>query len=139
MPDIDRAAPQPEQPPELASGLALGDPDEQVRPYALTGGRTRPRHAMRMESLLEIGGIPAPTGLPPEADHAVALCRAGRCSVAEIAARLGQPVQVTKIILSDLIDSGALALAVPGTTSGDRVQLLEAVLAGLQKRFSDAA
>ena len=122
------------------AGPAWTEQDEQeVRPYAVTGGRTRPRHAMRLASLLEAGDTPAPHPLTPEADQALRLCSGGQRSVAEIAATIGQPVQVTKIILSDLIDCGALILAVPHTASCDPsadpdtgAQLLEALLAGLQ-------
>jgi Protein of unknown function (DUF742) len=61
-------------------------------------------------------------------------------SVAEIAATLQQPVQVTKIVLSDLIDSGALIIAVPDTSSDPTdVHLLEAVLASPRHRFPDVA
>ncbi|MFE2426947.1 DUF742 domain-containing protein [Streptomyces sp. NPDC059373] len=121
---------------------AWSDEDEQdVRPYSITGGRTRPRHTMRLVSLLAAGRTPPPGGLGPEAEQAFALCRRERRSVAEIAATLQQPVQVTKIVLSDLIDSGALIIAVPDTVSdpADNPQLLEAVLAGLRHKFPDAA
>lgn len=112
---------------------------QEVRPYAVTGGRTRSRHAMRMASLLAAGDTPPPHPLPPEADQALRLCRGGQRSVAEIAATIGQPIQVTKVILSDLIDCGALIIAVPDPATCDpaadpdtSTQLLEALLAGLQ-------
>jgi hypothetical protein len=120
-------------------GSAWSDQDEQeVRPYAVTGGRTRPRHTLRLVSLLRAGRSSPPEVLAPEARAALELCRGELRSVAEIAGLLRQPVQVTKVILSDLIDSGALVLAVPDTTS-NTVQLMEAVLAGLRNKFSDVA
>lgn len=84
--------------------------------------------------MLRAGRV-SPDEPSPEAKQVLQLCRAGPRSVAEIAATLGLPVQVTKIILSDLIDCGALSFVVPTITSGDPAsdpQLLEAVLAGLR-------
>ena len=48
---------------------AWADEDEQdVRPYAVTGGRTRPRHTMRLVSLLVAGHALPPGALVPEAE-----------------------------------------------------------------------
>ncbi|MBA9002827.1 DUF742 domain-containing protein [Thermomonospora cellulosilytica] len=120
--------------------------EHDVRPYVVTGGRTRPRHAMRLVSLLAAGDALPAEPLAPEAEQALRLCRGGQRSVAEIAATIGQPAQVTKIILSDLIDCGALIIAVPDTASGDPAsdpdngtQLLESLLAGLHTHFSGVA
>lgn len=111
--------------------------EQDVRPYALTGGRTVPRHPMRLATMLAARHAPGPEALAPEAVHALLLCRTEQRSVAEIAAHLRHPVQVVKIILSDLIDCGALAMAVPGTTPDpdNQAQLLEALLAGLRTKF----
>jgi Protein of unknown function (DUF742) len=116
-----------------------GEDEQPLRPYAITGGRTRPRYTMRLVSLLVAGHTLPQEVLAPEAEAAFVLCRSEQRSVAEIAARLRQPVQVTKIILSDLIDSGALVMAVPDTTCDPdkTVQLVEAVLAGLQHKFAN--
>jgi hypothetical protein len=128
MPDFDRPA-------------WTDQDEEEVRPYAVTGGRTHPRHTMRLVSLLAAGRIKPSAALTPEAECALGLCRAAQRSVAEIASHLGQPVQVTKVVLSDLIDSGVLVMAVPDTPSEPHKdpQLLEAVLAGLQRKFSNVA
>ncbi|QXJ26996.1 DUF742 domain-containing protein [Actinomadura graeca] len=77
----------------------------------------------------------------PEAAHALGLCRVRDCTVAEIAATLGRPVPVTKIILSDLLDCGALAVAVPAAatdpvTGRPAPQVLEALLAGLRNHHA---
>ncbi|MFJ9420012.1 DUF742 domain-containing protein [Streptomyces sp. NPDC101227] len=117
------------------NGPAWTDEEEQdVRPYAVTGGRTKPRHTMRLESLLAAGPTASAGDLGPEASQAVALCRSGPRSVAELAAVLRQPVQVTRVVLSDLIDSGALRLAISDTSSNPHdPQLLEALLARLER------
>ncbi|WP_021596581.1 DUF742 domain-containing protein [Actinomadura welshii] len=113
--------------------------EEEVRPYAITGGRTRPQHSMRLVTLLEAADVARARGLAPEAVQAVGLCKAQPCSVAEIAARIGLPIQVAKIILSDLIDCGALVMALPAPGTADRLQLLEALRSGLETRLSDVA
>lgn len=112
---------------------------EQVRPYAITGGRTRPQHPMRLMTLLDAADITRVQGLGPESSQAVELCRDQPRPVAEIAARLGLPVQATKIILSDLIDRGALVVALPGPGASDHLQLLEALRSGLETRLSHVA
>ncbi|MGI5206212.1 DUF742 domain-containing protein [Spirillospora sp. CA-108201] len=112
---------------------------EQVRPYAITGGRTSPQHAMRLVTLLQAADNAHVHGLGPESAQAVELCRERPCPVAEIAARLGLPVQAAKIIISDLIDRGALVMALPGPGASDRLQLLEALRSGLETRLSDVA
>lgn len=113
--------------------------DEQdVRPYAVTGGRTEPRYTLRLASQLAAGGTAPPASLVPEAHAAFAVCRDVPRSVAEIAATLRLPALVTKIVLSDLIGCGALVLPVPAGARPDDPQLLEAVLAGLHTKFSDA-
>lgn len=115
---------------------AWSDQDvQEVRPYAVTGGRTEPRHRMRLASLLR-ARREAPLGLTPEAERALALCRGEARSVAEIAGTLAQPVLVTKILLSDLIDSGALVLALT-TAKPDDPSILEAYLAGLRNKFRE--
>ena len=116
---------------------------EEVSLYAITGGRTRPRHSMRLVTLLELADPAHADGMAPEALQAVEVCRTQQCSVAvgEIAARIGLPVQATKIVLSDLIDAGALVMARPGpdTSASDQLQLLEALRSGLETRLSDVA
>ncbi|GAA4242330.1 hypothetical protein GCM10022254_74950 [Actinomadura meridiana] len=77
----------------------------------VTGGVTRPQYPMRYDTVLVATAPPVPdVRLQPEAAQALRMCRRqGWCSVAEIAATIGQPVLVTQIILSDLIARGALA------------------------------
>ncbi|MEU8346646.1 DUF742 domain-containing protein [Spirillospora sp. NPDC048832] len=138
-------APSSLPPPEGAIGAPPGREPwdtydiEDVRPYAITGGRTRPKHAMRLVTLLEAGDPVRAAGMAPEAVQAVEVCRVQPCSVAEIAALIGYPVHVAKIILSDLVDRGALVMALPGPGSLDHLQLLEGLLSGLETKLSDVA
>lgn len=145
--------------------LVWADQDEQdVRPYLVTGGRTEARYVLRLESLLAAAPPPSAPGngasaprrpadgsvdgseggavLPPEADQVLELCRARRhTSVAEIAAWIGQPVQVAKILIGDLLDRCALVRAASGDLPGgaSAQEVLEAAVAGLEARFSGAA
>ena len=112
---------------------------EEVSLYAVTGGRTRPRHSMRLVTLLELADPVSAKGMGPEAVKAVEVCRDQPCSVAEISARIGLPIQATKIVRSDLIDSGALVMARPGPEASDQLQLLEALRSGLETRLSNVA
>ncbi|GHA18580.1 DUF742 domain-containing protein [Streptomyces echinoruber] len=118
-----------------------------VRTYILTAGRTRPRHTLSLETVLEPGPGRAGPALPYECEQILTLCRRRRRSVTELAGTLGRPVSAVKILVSDLLD--ARALVVPVTTAytassdpliGPRPsrQLLEATLAGLKARWSDA-
>ncbi|NJQ00875.1 DUF742 domain-containing protein [Streptomyces zingiberis] len=116
-----------------------------VRPYALTGGRTRFGHVLLVESF--VSAIEAPEERPeltagnwadrvmPEMRAIVELCRRMR-SVAEISALLRIPLGVVRVLLSDLADQGKIRIygTGPGTDSGrpDRA-LLERVLSGLRR------
>jgi hypothetical protein len=107
------------------------------RPYLVTGGRTRPSVELDLMSLVRATGQGriAPGGLGREHAVALGLCRTPT-SVAEVAARLRQPVVVTKVLLSDLIEAGALVTrppSPPGEFAETTPQLLEALLAGLKK------
>ncbi|MFJ9211874.1 multi-component regulatory system-3 [Streptomyces sp. L-9-10] len=106
-----------------------------IRPYAVSGGRTRPTTALDLLTLVISTGSGPQTHLGPEHAHAVGLCQ-GPTSVAEVAAHLRLPVTVTKVLLSDLVDCGAITARPPHTFDHptDRF-LLEAVLDGLRRQL----
>lgn len=118
-----------------------------VRPYSLTGGRTRFGHVLLVETFvastaaleapeerkeLTSGGLAA---VMPESRAIVELCRRMR-TVAEIAALLRMPLGVVRVLLSDLADQGRIRVYGTGTGHGtgrpDRA-LLERVLSGLRR------
>jgi hypothetical protein len=109
------------------------DAGQLVRPYTLTDGRTQPTTPLDLLSMVRSTGRVVPQGLDPEHAQALELCHLPT-SVAEVAARLRQPVMVTKVLLSDLIDWSAVTTRAPGASpdSTDR-QKLEALLDGLQR------
>ncbi|MDT0439985.1 MULTISPECIES: DUF742 domain-containing protein [Streptomyces] len=115
-----------------------------VRTYTVVRGRTKPRHLLGLETVLEAGqGRPGPAQAE-ECEEILALCRERRRSVVELAGRLGRPVTAVKILVSDLLDANALAVpltdpyAGTGQGSGPSTQLLEALSAGLRRKWPDA-
>ncbi|HEY9327157.1 MAG TPA: DUF742 domain-containing protein [Streptomyces sp.] len=117
-----------------------------VRTYALTRGRTRPRHLMALDTVLNAGpGRPGP-GQAAECEEILALCREHRRSVTELAGRLGRPVTAVKILISDLLDAHALVVSVTDayassdTEADERptTHLLAALSAGLKRKWPDA-
>lgn len=106
-----------------------------VRPFTISNGRTRPSVAFDLMSQVMATGV-TPLGQPgPEHSLALDLCRAP-ISVAEVAAHLKLPAAVTKVLLSDLVDCGALTERPPDFHHNptDR-SLLEAVLDGLRRQL----
>ncbi|MEU1707648.1 DUF742 domain-containing protein [Streptomyces sp. NPDC005706] len=112
----------------------MDDERQHLRPYALTGGRTRPSHTLERHWLIKARNTVPRTVLSPEGDLVLKLCRSEPLSVAEVAARLCQPLQVAKVMLGDLIDDGVLITAMSVDTSADASdpELLRKLLAGLR-------
>jgi hypothetical protein len=107
-----------------------------VRPYALTGGRTRPVvESLRVETLVSTTSLgEAALGmLEHERRRIAGLCR-GLLSVAEVAAKLGLPLGVVRVLIGDLAAEGLLVVHQPASP-GDRpdLALLERVLFGLRE------
>src|SRR5690349_8208048 len=125
-----------------------------VRPYSLTGGRTRFGHVLLVETFVAAleapeerkeltGGTARAIGsgggslrsVMPELRAIVELCRRMR-TVAEISALLKMPLGVVRVLLSDLADQGKIRVYGTGTAHGtgrpDRA-LLERVLSGLRR------
>ncbi|AXI79574.1 DUF742 domain-containing protein [Peterkaempfera bronchialis] len=109
-----------------------------VRPYAMTGGRTRPRYQLAIEALISTTAAAGRQGgLLPEHQRIVHLCRELK-SVAEISALLSMPLGVARILVADLAEAGLVAIHQPAAASGESggqpdVTLLERVLSGLRK------
>ncbi|MEE1741505.1 DUF742 domain-containing protein [Streptomyces sp. BE147] len=106
-----------------------------IRPYTVINGRTRPSATLDLLSLIMATGSEPRIPLGPEHTEALALCKEPM-SVAEIAALLRLPAVVTKVLLCDLVDCGAVTAHAPAfhDLPTDR-SLLEAVLDGLRRQL----
>ncbi|MFF4404562.1 DUF742 domain-containing protein [Streptomyces sp. NPDC001262] len=107
-----------------------------VRPYAMTGGRTRPRYQLAIEALVHTTAQPSQLhGQLPEHQRICHLCHEIK-SVAEISALLSIPLGVARILVADLAEAGLVAIHQPGgdASAGGQpdVTLLERVLSGLR-------
>jgi DNA-directed RNA polymerase specialized sigma24 family protein len=113
------------------------DPTRLVRPYAVTGGRTRPAfnaEELELETLVSTTtlGEAAAAALSLERRAIAMLCREV-LSIVEIAAHLDIPIGVARVLVGDMAHEGLLSLHRP-TSPTDRpdLALLERVLYGLR-------
>ena len=107
-----------------------------VRPYTVTGGRTRSRadSELPMETLVLASprGRGSLGGLRFERADVIRLCDEIQ-SVAEVSARLALPLGVARVLVGDLHSEGLLDVHRPvPTSSGPDAILLGKVLDGLQ-------
>ncbi|MBM9509300.1 DUF742 domain-containing protein [Actinacidiphila acididurans] len=108
-----------------------------VRPYVVTDGRAHPtRNTLDLVTLVNGTGSRPLTGLSPEKRRVVELCRPGALSLAEVAGHLNLAISVTKVLVSDLIDSGHLTARAPiPRTELPDARILQEVLDGLRSRL----
>ncbi|TWP51687.1 DUF742 domain-containing protein [Lentzea tibetensis] len=124
-------APPPEPEPEFEPEPVWPeyvDSSALVRPYARTGGRTESSYDLRLETLIsaeEVNLYRATNDQLPM----MRLCVHPR-SVAEIAALSDVPLGVARVLLSDLITLGLVAVHERDLPD---MSLLERVLAGLHR------
>jgi Protein of unknown function (DUF742) len=113
------------------------DDDPRVVPvYAITGGRTRATdHDLPVETLVTTtdDGLVSLPRLRFERARIVELCRQP-VSVIEVAAHLGLPVGVARVLVSDLHGDRLLAVHRPAVSPGGRPppEILERLLHGLR-------
>jgi hypothetical protein len=107
-----------------------------VRPYAITGGRTRGHTDLPYETIIQTTaeGQQALPRLVMERRRVVELC-GSPLSVAEISAHLKLAIGVAMVIVGDLKSEGLVATSQPRTSRDDRpdIELLERVLDGLRQ------
>jgi Protein of unknown function (DUF742) len=110
------------------------EPGRLVRPYAMTGGRTRSAHDdLELETLVSTTALGETSlTLSLERRSIALLCR-DILSVAEISARLDLPIGVARVLVGDMADEGLVTVHRPAGV-GDRpdLALLERVLYGLR-------
>ncbi len=106
--------------------------------YAVTGGRTRSSRGpdMPVETLVTATSAGGRAGdLRLEYRATVELAERP-ISIVEIGAMLGVPVGVARVLVSDLVDAGYLAVHLPPSSSGGgpAPEILERLLEGLRAR-----
>ncbi|MBW5484629.1 DUF742 domain-containing protein [Streptomyces bambusae] len=124
------AAPAPERLPIRGADRRPA----RVRPYSLTGGRTRFARVLLVETFVAtLDAEPRKNDRMPEMRAIVEVCRRMR-TIAEIAALLKLPLGVVRVLVTDLADQGRIRVYADGHGSGrpDRA-LLERVLSGLRR------
>lgn len=106
-----------------------------IRPYTVSNGRTEPTIRMELLSMVIATGRRQRGQLGPDHAQALGLC-GSVTTVAEVAARLRLPAVVTKILLSDLVDWGAVDARAPDPMAdSSNPVVLEKILNALQRRL----
>jgi hypothetical protein len=111
-----------------------------IRPYVRTGGRSRPSHDLRLETLVS-GLWPEQAPLIPNARRTPDLeviremCRTAPLSVAEISAHLSIAIGVARVLVSDAINAGMCVRHETADTVGSTpsMDLLARVHKGLRR------
>src|SRR5258705_1451844 len=126
--------------------MALDNHDDEptgalVRPYAVTGGRTRPKVEIAIEALVETtakGRTNSRDGLTQgrEQQYIVTLCDGRLQSLAEISARMQLPLGVARVLVADMASDDMGSIYEPTSIDGNDAvgtALLARVLSGLRK------
>jgi Protein of unknown function (DUF742) len=106
-----------------------------VRPYAVTGGRTKPSYQLQIEAMVSASHYEARdlSSLSPECQSILGYCRDWR-SVAEISAVLRMPLGVARVLIGDMAMEGLVRVHQADHNQGrPDLNLLERVLSGLRK------
>jgi hypothetical protein len=106
-----------------------------VRPYTLTGGRTRPGRAnLALEALVR-GVAPASASDTTEGRRILELTASEILSVVELSAHLSLPLGVVRVLVGDLADAGLVLVHTGSPTSqapaSAQLKVLESVLNGI--------
>ena len=106
-----------------------------IRPYAWTGGRTKSKYQLELETLVSTSDLCRTANLERLEHYSIAdLCQQPR-SVAEVGAFLSVPLGVTKVLLGDMADLGLIVVhhTVRETGGSSHLMLMERVLSGLRR------
>ena len=107
-----------------------------VRPYALTGGRTRSANDLPIETIVKatLRGLSLTSQPTLERKRILTMCMVP-LSIAEISAHMHIPLGVARVLVGDMSAEALLETSrMPVARLGDRpdIKLLERVLDGLQ-------
>jgi hypothetical protein len=138
--DEKPVAPVEESAPPSLAELELdprgNDDAARVRPYAFTGGRTRSTVHLELETLVSVNDNTFTDQATMSLEHREIgdLCRSP-LSVAEVAATMGLPLGVARVLLADMSELGLIT--VHRTWADDdmaaHLVLMERVLSGLRR------
>lgn len=106
-----------------------------VRPYARTGGRTRPEHTLALEAMVTTTEQGRQyQGVRTEEHRAICDFCARPRTLGDIVSELRLPQGVVKVIVADMASVGLVRVHQPGLTIGDRssLEFMERVLQGLR-------
>lgn len=124
----------PGEDPNLA--FEVVDEASYVRPYTVTGGRTRPKsEILPIESLVRAVGRKS-HALNPEKRQIIELATGQYQSIAELSAHMRLPIGVLRVLVGDLMDEQfvqvhGLAAAESSYTPATTLSVLESVLNGI--------
>jgi len=110
------------------------EPGLLIRPYTVTGGRTAPVRT-GIELITLISTVRPPTRdqrLQPEQNQLLALCRVPTALV-EVAARLGLPVAVVRVLLDDLLDHELVSVSPSSAAGSPDARFIQAVIDGIRR------
>ena len=105
------------------------------RPYVLTGGRTRTRHQLYVHTLVRAPRYDpaAAARLTPESRRLYERAHPGPQSIAELSARCGISLGVTRVLLEDLAAAGRVQVSDEAYDSPYDHRLLKRVIDGLRE------
>ncbi|GAA5166968.1 MULTISPECIES: DUF742 domain-containing protein [Amycolatopsis] len=116
-------------------GQAVKKPrSKRIRPYTLTGGRTRGRHQLLVETLISV-----PRYDPALADRLMPESKAlyerarSQVSIAELSSLLTIPLGVVRVLVSDLAAQGAVFIHPTAHAYHHDRNVLERILNGLKQ------
>jgi hypothetical protein len=105
-----------------------------IRPYALTGGRTKTRHHLLVETLISVTQYDSSLSesLMPESKSLYEHAR-NRTSIAELSVALDLPLGVVRVLVSDLAAQGAVFIHPTAYAYQNDPNVLERILDGLKR------
>ncbi len=107
---------------------------KRIRPYTLTGGRTRTRYDLLVESLISVPHYDPSLSdsLMPESRKLYERART-RVSIAELSVLLEMPLGVVRVLVSDLAAQGAVYIHPTAHAYQHDRNVLERILDGLKR------
>ena len=111
-----------------------GDAGPVVRPYALTGGKTRPSGARidLIDMVCAVRVVGLNLRLTPEQARVLASCQTP-VALVELAADLGLATGVVRILVSDLRDRGLVTIHRSKSVGLSDLKILQEVVDGLRR------